>query len=688
MPRVPKKNISGVLFDIKPPRGARRRVTSPPRGPARGALRFIERAPAPRHVPKAARRRRTRIFHALLTACGVLLLGAGIYTGLLYREKGMVYARAGAATQSLREAVRFFTEFNPSAARRSLESADRELKDLRAWGDQYGIWSIADMAGKFWPTVEQIPRAFRLIETLTRSAIEVANGAAALKANGLAQFTSGEGEQLIAELEKIRAHIRTIRETAEELSSFPDMLESFAALRVPDNYLKWHTELLRTEEFLDGVLVFLRAPGERHALLFFQNRSEMRPSGGFIGSYADLTIARGAMQELDVRDIYDPDGQLDLKVIPPRPLWAVTTSWGARDANWFFDFPTSAGKVIDFLEASKMYAERRITFDGVIALNTDVIESVLELTGPIELPAYKLAIDANNFLTEVQKEVEAGESKRVGEPKRILRDLAPLLLTRLTALPEAPKHELIARIAEHFERGDIVFTFRDPVLQNFFLAQGYAGAIADLPHPFYGDYLAVVNANIAGGKTDIYIKQDVNARSAIDLTGAVVTDVTVKRTHTGANARENWYRAANQNYLRLLVPPDAKLVSLTGVTPKTVRAPINYEKNNYRADPDVVRLEVDEQENGKKVIGAWFSVKAGMTGTLRARYGNPALVPLRDGGVFTVILEQQSGVRQRIRYEVEAPPGFAWREADDTVYVYESEDPPKRVIVTLTLKKI
>jgi len=63
-------------------------------------------------------------------------------------------------------------------------------------------------------------------------------------------------------------------------------------------------------------------------------------------------------------------------------------------------------------------------------------------------------------------------------------------------------------------------------------------------------------------------------------------------------------------------------------------------------------------------------------------------MPLADGGEFAVILEQQSGVRERIRYELEAPPGYIWREANDTRYVYESEDPPKRVMTTLTLKKI
>lgn len=694
MPRAPKKNISGLLSDIRPPAsgsmsaGDMPRISVPPKPKTPPFTVFGKsiRVHEVRHT--AAPHRRFRVGWAAALILLAVVLGAGAYAGLLYREKGNVYASASLAVESFRDSARFFTELDPGEAKRSLESADKELQGIRSLGDQYGIWSVAEVAGKVWPTLERFPRAFRLVETLTRSALEIASGAEDLKSNGIVYFTSGEGEKLLAELERVRENTRKIRELGQELTALSGDLESFVALPLPDNYLKWNTELLRTEEFMDGVLALLGAPAERHVLLFFHNPSEMRPGGGFIGSYADVAVAVGAMKKLDVRDIYDPDGQLDLKVIPPKPLWAITTSWGARDANWFFDFPISARKVIDFLEASKMYQERATVFEGAIAINTDVIETLLELIGPIELPDYELTLDAENFLAEVQLEVEAGESKRAGEPKRILRDAAPIILSRLAALDDAGKRVLALRATKHLEQGDIAFFFRDPALENFFLAHGLAGAVADLPQPFYGDYLAVVNGNVAGGKTDIYMKQEVSVRSAIDLQGFVKTDTTVKRTHTGASARYSWYRATNQNYLRLLVAPDVKLVSLTGDTPKTVRSPINYEKNGYRADPDVVQLEANEKESGKKVIGAWLNVRAGATGTLRARYENPVPIPLKDGGEFTVVLEEQPGVRGKVRYELEAPPGFAWREANDTVYVYEAEGPPKRVTITLTLKKI
>lgn len=688
MSRVPKKNISGVLSDVKPPSAALTknglRISEPPKPKKMPALPAVTLVLAKAEKPP----KRIHFGRALGLVALVAVLGLAAYGALLYREKGNVYASLGAATESFRESIRFLTELDPSAARRSLETANEELRGIRSVGEQYGILGAAEAGGKIWPTLERFPRAFRLVEQLAGSALSLATSAEELKANGVAHFVSGGGEKLLAELETLRTDTRKIRELSGELVALSNDLDQFVALPLPDNYLKWNTELLRTEELLDGALALLGSSYERRILLFFENPSEMRPAGGFIGSYADMSVARGEMRELDVRDIYDPDGQLDLKVIPPKPLQAITTSWGARDANWFFDFPTSARKVIGFLEASKMYAERRAAFEGAIAINTDVIETVLELTGPVELPEYELTLDAENFLEEVQKEVEAGESKRVGEPKRILRDIVPVLLARLAALDEAGKRALIERVASHLERGDIMFYFRDPALQNFFLAHGLAGAVADLPLPFYGDYLAVVNGNVAGGKTDIYMEQEVIVKSAVNLEGSVKTDTTVVRTHTGARAPYSWYRATNQNYLRLLVHPDVKLISLTGDTPKTVRAPVNYEKNGYDADPDVAMLDEGEMESGKKAIGAWLNVKAGAAGTLRASYENAARMPLEDGRKFAVVLERQAGVRGSVHYEVEAPPGYVWRETKDARYVYESADPPKRMTTTLTLKKL
>ena len=148
------------------------------------------------------------------------------------------------------------------------------------------------------------------------------------------------------------------------------------------------------------------------------------------------------MKELSVNDIYWPDHpkNFDLKVIPPEPIQILSKDWGARDGNWFFDFPTSAERVMTFLEASKIYKEKSVTFEGAISLNTFVVESMLEATGPISLPEYNLTISKDNFLEEIQREVEIGQDKKAGEnPKKILTFVAPILIEKLQFLPDEAK---------------------------------------------------------------------------------------------------------------------------------------------------------------------------------------------------------------------------------------------------------
>src|SRR5258706_15817855 len=45
-------------------------------------------------------------------------------------------------------------------------------------------------------------------------------------------------------------------------------------------------------------------------LLLFQNNAELRPGGGFIGSYGLAVINKGKLQQLTIHNTYDADGQL------------------------------------------------------------------------------------------------------------------------------------------------------------------------------------------------------------------------------------------------------------------------------------------------------------------------------------------------------------------------------------------
>ena len=126
-----------------------------------------------------------------------------------------------------------------------------------------------------------------------------------------------------------------------------------------------------------------------------------------MGSLALMDIDRGQIKRLEIPGggPYDFQGQLTAQVAAPEPLRLIQPVWQLQDANWFPDWPTSAEKIMWFLNKSGAP-----TFDGVIAVTSDVMEDLLMVTGPIEMNEYGLTIDSDNFwyVTENQVENEYG----------------------------------------------------------------------------------------------------------------------------------------------------------------------------------------------------------------------------------------------------------------------------------------
>lgn len=121
--------------------------------------------------------------------------------------------------------------------------------------------------------------------------------------------------------------------------------------------------------------------GQKNILLVFQNNNELRASGGFMGTIGNAHLTDGGLTSLDIRSVYDWDGQLKEKILPPQPLLAVNHQWYMRDSNWFAHFPQSANRISSLYEK-----EGGETPDLIITMTPDVIIEILERTGPIELP--------------------------------------------------------------------------------------------------------------------------------------------------------------------------------------------------------------------------------------------------------------------------------------------------------------
>ncbi len=376
------------------------------------------------------------------------------------------------------------------------------------------------------------------------------------------------------------------------------------------------------------LLTFLRTAlgheAPRTYLFVFQNHAELRPTGGFMGSVAQVTFDRGEIQELFVPGggPYDLRSQLLKRVIPPGPLQLVGGRWEFQDANWFPDFPASADKIRWFWSHAG-----QPTLDGVIAINDTLLEQLLRLTGPIEMPEYGKTLSADNVILELQKSVELEYDKTENKPKKIIADLMPKLLARLKTGAREDWLKLADMGLQALETKDVQVWMTRTEEEQLVERYDWNSRLK----PTLGDALAIVEANIAGQKSDASIHEEVDHEVVVTEDGAITDTVTLTRRHDAVRG-EMFKGANNVSYVRVYVPVGSRLLEAEGFeapSSSLFETPLPEDRN----DPDLARLvhvasssvpSVDvSEEFGRTAFGGWMQLRPGETRVSRFRYTLP-----------------------------------------------------------------
>ncbi len=362
----------------------------------------------------------------------------------------------------------------------------------------------------------------------------------------------------------------------------------------------------------------------RTYLLVFQNQTELRPTGGFMGSVAEVVLDRGQISKVRVPPggTYDLKGQLLAHVISPAPLHLINAHWQFQDANWFPDFPTSAEKIRWFWSKSG-----QPTLDGVIAVNASFVEKIFDVTGPIDMPEYGKVIDRSNFLLETQKAVELEYDREANTPKKFVGDLMDALRERMKTLSSDDWLKVAALLSESVETKDVQIALFQPEEQQVISRYGWSGELKETE----GDRLALVEANIAGQKTDGVIREQATLNVDIRPDGSIVDTVKLVRTHTGTKG-ELFRGVRNVSYLRAYVPKGAELLSASGFD-SPASSLFKQPDDDYAPDPDVAAIEATThdapgsvavgEEGSRTVLGGWMQLDPGETQTLTLTYKLP-----------------------------------------------------------------
>lgn len=583
------------------------------------------------------------------------------------------FMRANAALEQENFSIASQDFSRASAEFSGIEDRMRNMNVLAA-----GIVNIIPKTDRTYDTVKGLVTAG---SSLTKAASELTEAAEAI--------SDQESTDLITKLTIMSLYLEA---AAPEIQAASDAIVDIDLSIIPEDYQETATELQRTiprladsvQEFLvytDALSYILGDEQKMRYILAFQNNTELRATGGFIGSYAQIDMLRGEIEQIDIPGggTYDVQGQLQTFVEAPEPLQLLNARWEFHDANWSPDFPTSAQKLIEFYESAG-----GPTVDGVIALNADIIPEILEITGPIDMPEYGRTIDAENFLFETQKIVEFEyadfDEERTREedaPKQFIGDLAPLLLEKMQ---DADMQDLIAFadiLARNLSQKDIQVYFEDNAIQAHMQDLGWTGQVKHSS----GDYLYVVSSNLGGGKTDSIISQHVDLDIDIQDDGRIINTVTLTKEHHGIpNAL--FEGVNNVDYLRLYVPRGSTLLEADGFEIpadelfETSDIPLAQDQDlllnmtNVSQDP-ISQTDIWD-EAGKTVFGNWIQTAPGEVETVRFVYelpftfdlgtDNPNLLEIAKSHLgfkqlenYTLFMQKQSGVERDISVNLHLP---------------------------------
>lgn len=475
-------------------------------------------------------------------------------------------------------------------------------------------------------------------------------------------------------------HYRTAQEDLNKVDS--DVLpfeyqETFKEFRVLFNvYVRDLENLARLNNSVQDIF---GGKGLRRYLLIFQNPAEIRPTGGFMGSFAMIDIKDGEIVKIDIPagGSYDLQGQLSEYVAPPTPLLLSNKRWEFQDANWFPDFAASAEKILWFYRHS-----RNVTADGVIAINADVLNRMLSIIGPVADDNRGLTLDKTNALSTIQEIVEYGPEKKSNKPKQILSDLAPVFIENFKKIKPQSALPILTNLEEALQQKEIQTYFVDDNTQKTIKEFGWSGEIINT-NPDQ-DYLFVVNTNIQGQKSDARIKQTISHQSVIQPDGTILNSVVITRQHTG-NIEEKLYGQTNIDYLRIYVPQGSELVRASGFTwpeERMFRAPEDWYKTDQTLQDIEKELPTDKDsgtritnEFGKTSFGNWIITEPGQTTEVQFIYKLPfrAWQENNASGLdnlakifqsnnpiskYQLVIQKQSGINSAFESQVIFPEGW------------------------------
>lgn len=378
---------------------------------------------------------------------------------------------------------------------------------------------------------------------------------------------------------------------------------------------------------IDSYPTLLGIDEKKTYLLLFQNNAELRPSGGFIGSYGLLTVNKGSVSDFQIHDVYDADGQLTAHVEPAYPFrrYMGIVHQYLRDSNYSPDFPTAAST-----SANMLYLETGETVSGVIGVDVSFVKTLVGALGSIYVPDYKETVTEENFYILTQTHAEKDFFPGSTQKKDFLRSLFSAIQLKLSDQKSLPYVSLTKVVSRAISEKHMLFAFPDPSIQHLFSVNNLSSSLLDTRETKkqqYTDVAGISETNIGANKANAFVYRKVEQRATLDQIGRIKNTITIRYK----NESKDWPGGDYKNYIRIITAKGSVLTDITIDGQKQSISPaitdyLLYERPDYTSPPGL-EVETSEEMN-KTLFGFLVIIPKGTFKTISVSYVSPTVLDM------------------------------------------------------------
>jgi hypothetical protein len=251
--------------------------------------------------------------------------------------------------------------------------------------------------------------------------------------------------------------------------------------------------------------------GKKHYTVLLQNNMEIRATGGFMGSFAQVFFENGGLSNYEVEDIYVPDGAIVGHVNPPAPIQEAFKQgwWRLRDSNWDPDFPTATQAIRWFFEKGGVDAG-----DGIIAINLSVVEEFFNIIGEINLPDYGQEVSRENLYSIAQFEAERDFFPGSTQKRNFLNSLSTNLFLNIEKINTNQLLQLLRVFQLQLHGKNIQINLKDSQKQKMISSLGWTGEMGWLKvEEITNDHFYSVESNLGANKANCCVVREVKQKA-------------------------------------------------------------------------------------------------------------------------------------------------------------------------------